>query len=141
MSRKLKLWAGGLLLLFAGAARAQLAIIGHPSLEQAGVSKAELRDIFLDRTSSFSDGTRAEPVSQPPRSQAREEFMAKVLGMDERALKSYWAKRMFTGRARPPKELSGNEEVRGWVASHPGALGYVDGDAVDSSVKVLLIIP
>jgi ABC-type phosphate transport system substrate-binding protein len=141
MTGKLNLWAGGLLLLCAGAAQAELAIVGHPSLNIAGVSKAEVRDIYLDRENEFSDGTRAEPVTQPARSPAREEFVKKVLGMDERSLKSFWAKRMFTGRARPPRELSGDEQVREWVASHPHALGYIDGDAVDSSVKVLLIIP
>lgn len=141
MTGKFTGWAGALLLLCAGAVRAELAIIGHPSLELAGVSKTEMRDIYLDRTDTFSDGTRAEPVSQSSGSAARKAFIGKVLEMDERALKSYWAKRMFTGRAKPPQSLADNDAVRAWVASHPNAVGYIDGKYVDSSVKVLLIIP
>lgn len=141
MTVKLKVWAGALLLLCAGAARAEIAIIGNPGLKVAGVSKAEMRDIYLDRTNTFSDGTRAEPVSQPAGSATRSEFIGKVLEMNERELKSYWAKRMFTGRAKPPRSVGDDEAVRAWVASHPNAVGYVDGKVVDSSVKVLLIIP
>lgn len=141
MTGKMRVWAGALLLLCTGAARAELAIIGHPSLKVAGVSKAEMRDIYLDRTNAFSDGTRAEPVSQAAGSDTRNEFLGKVLDMDERELKSYWAKRMFTGRAKPPRSVGDDDDVRAWVASHPSAVGYIDGKDVDSSVKVLLIIP
>lgn len=144
MNTKMKmLWAG--LLLIAGSAfsnaYAELAIIGHPSLKVVGVSVENLSDIYLGRAKTFPNGSPVDAVDQDTGTDSRQQFLDKVLKMDERALKSYWAKRIFTGKARPPEALAGDEAVKKWVAANPSGLGYVQGKFVDSSVKVLLIIP
>lgn len=137
------LWAG--LLLAAGSAfsvaHAELAIIAHPSQKVVGVSLEDVSDIYLGRTKSFPNGNPADAVDQDTDSASRQQFLDKALKMDERALKSYWAKRIFTGKARPPEALAGDDAVKKWVAANPNGIGYVQGKFVDSSVKVLLIIP
>lgn len=137
------LWAG--LLLAAGGAfsvaQAELAIIAHPSQKVVGVSLEDVSDIYLGRTKTFSNGNAAEAVDQDADSASRQQFLDKALKMDERALKSYWAKRIFTGKARPPESVGSDDAVKKWVASNPNGIGYVQGKFVDSSVKVLLIIP
>jgi len=64
-----------------------------------------------------------------------------VIKKDDSALKVYWSKLLFTGKAQPPDEIGDDAAVKKWVATNPDAIGYVDGKFVDSSVKVLLIIP
>lgn len=144
MRRTMKLRSLGLALvamLSVGAANAELAIIAHPDTKAAGISKDELANLYLDKAKSLPDGTSADPVDQPEGSAARAKFYEQVTGKSERQIKSYWSKRMFTGKGRPPQTLSGDDAVKAYVAKTPGAIGYIDGQSVDGSVKILLILP
>ncbi len=120
---------------------AELAVIVSPSNGLSRISVSELNDIYLGVADSFSNGEAAEPLDQPEQSLSRAHFIKAVLGMDERALKSYWSKLMFSGKGEPPEIVAGDAEVKRAVAANPRSIGYIDRSAVDNSVKVLLIIP
>lgn len=122
-------------------ARAELAIIAHPQNSLMGISKDEIRDIYRGLQKTFAGGGRVEAVDQAAGSAARDKFNNDVLQMNESRRKSYWSKLMFTGKGKPPRVLNGDEAIRDWVASHPEAVGYIDGGKLDSRVKVLLILP
>lgn len=142
MTTKLLRVLGLALILAAGAAQAeQLAVIAHPSTQTAGISNDALAQIYLDKSKSLPDGTPATPVDQPEGSAQRAKFYQDVTNKDERELKSYWSKRMFTGKGKPPQTLADDRAVKEYVARTPGAIGYVSGSAVDGSVKILLILP
>lgn len=136
-------WAGLLLAVSGmfGVAQAELAIIAHPSQKVVGVSLEDVGDIYLGRARSFPTGGPVEAVDQDSGTASHRQFLDKALKMDERALKSYWAKRIFAGKSKPPRSMGDDEAVKKWVAANPNGLGYVQGKFVDSSVKVLLIIP
>ncbi|BAV32852.1 phosphate ABC transporter substrate-binding protein [Sulfuricaulis limicola] len=139
-----QVWAALLLLvLWAGSvpAHAALAIIVHPSNNLSGISADEAADIYLAKAGVFSNGKRAIPVDQAASSPVRKKFYSAVIKKDDSTLKVYWSKLMFTGKANPPREFGDDAAVKSWVAGNPDAIGYVDGKFVDSSVKVLLIIP
>lgn len=132
-----------LVLLWAGPAPAYaaLAIIVHPGNNLSGITADQAADIYLARTGVFPNGKRASPVDQVSSSPARQKFYRSVIKKDESVLRVYWSKLLFTGKAQPPREIGDDADVKNWVASNPDAIGYVDGKFVDSSVKVLLIIP
>jgi ABC-type phosphate transport system substrate-binding protein len=142
MMSKIRTIAGGLALFafFSGAAQAGMAIIAHPSNPIAGISAEETAKIYLGKSASFDNGRAATPVDQTA-GPTRTKFNAQVLQKDDRELKAYWSKLLFTGKGRPPEEIGDDAAVKAWVAKTPSALGYVDGKVVDSSVKVLLIVP
>lgn len=120
---------------------AGIAVIAHPSVKMAGISKSELGKIYLGKSKSLPNGKAVQPIDQSESSAARKHFNKKVLRMSTRQIKSHWSKRMFTGKGKPPKVIVGDDAVKAWVADNPQALGYIDGGSVDASVKVLLIIP
>ncbi|HSW52558.1 MAG TPA: hypothetical protein VLG93_04955 [Sulfuricaulis sp.] len=132
-----------LLVLWAVAmpAHAALAIIVHPGNSLSGITADEAADIYLAKAGVFVNGKRAIPVDQAANSPMRKKFYGAVIKKDDSTLKVYWSKLMFTGKANPPRELVDDAAVKSWVANNPDAIGYVDGKFVDSSVKVLLIIP
>ena len=139
-----QIWAALLLLiLWAGSvpAHAALAIVVHPSNTLSGISADEAADIYLAKAGIFANGRRAIPVDQSTNSTARKKFYSAVIKKDDSKLKVYWSKLIFTGKANPPRELGDDADVKSWVAANPDAIGYVDGKFVDSSVKVLLILP
>jgi ABC-type phosphate transport system substrate-binding protein len=139
-----QIWAALLLLVLCAGfvpAHAALAIIVHPSNNLSGISADEAADIYLAKAGVFANGKRAIPVDQAASSPVRKKFYSAVIKKDDSTLKVYWSKLLFTGKANPPREIGDDAAVKSWVASNPDAIGYVDGKFVDSSVKVLLIIP
>jgi ABC-type phosphate transport system substrate-binding protein len=102
------------------------------------LSKNQVVDIFLGKASRFPDGEQALPIDQSEGSAARDEFYAKFAGKSAAQIKAHWAKIIFTGRGQPPEEVSNSIEVKKLVIRKPHAIGYIEKNMVDGSVKVLL---
>lgn len=103
----------------------------------ASVSKTQLAEIFLGKTSHFPDGTQAVPIDQVEGARARDEFYAKIAGKTAAQLKAYWSKIIFTGRGEPPMTVSDGNEMKKRLSENPAAIGYLDKSLVDDSVKVV----
>jgi ABC-type phosphate transport system substrate-binding protein len=108
-----------------------VAVIVNPK-HGGGLSAEQVSNIFLGKSSDLTG------VDLPDGSVARDAFYQKVTGKDAAQVKAYWAKLVFTGKAQPLKEMASDAEVKKFVASNPGAIGYIDKGAVDGSVKVVL---
>lgn len=102
------------------------------------MSKSEVADIFLGKVNPLAHGTRAVPIDQAEGSAARDAFYAKIAGKSPAQIKAYWSKIIFTGRGRPPAAVSSDIDMKKRVASNPLAIGYVEAESVDDSVRVLL---
>ncbi|HEX9627099.1 MAG TPA: hypothetical protein VGA00_09195 [Acidiferrobacterales bacterium] len=136
----LPLLASLVLATVSAVANAGLAIIAHPSNPTTGITADEAARVYLGKTRTLSSGTQVTAVDQGAGA-ARDKFYKSVVQMDDRAVKTHWSKLLFTGKARPPQELGGDEAVKEFVSRNPDAIGYVDGKVLDRSVKVLLIVP
>ena len=64
-----------------------------------------------------------------------ESFAQTVHGRSGSAVKSYWQKRLFSGRGVPPPEMGSNAEVVAYVERNPGAIGYVRAGQALRGVK------
>jgi hypothetical protein len=69
---------------------------------------------------------------------AKDQFSQQVLKKSPEQVEKYWARMIFTGKAKPPREVKPGD-VKAVVASTPGALSYVDKNQVDGSVKVISV--
>lgn len=97
-------------------------------------------DLFLGKASDFPGGGAATPIDQGEGSPARDAFYQKAAGKAPAQMKAYWARMLFTGRGEPPVESGDSAAVKRLVAANPGLVGYIDKDALDASVRVLLTI-
>ena len=102
------------------------------------LSKSQLTDIFLGRVSRFPDGARAVPIDQAEGSAVRDEFYAKVVGKTAAQVKAFWSKIIFTGRGQPPKAVPNSIEMKKRIAENPAAIGYIEEQLVDETVRVVL---
>jgi len=127
-----------ILLFFAQASLAEVVVIAGKSFPLAELTVDKARDIFLGKIDALSGGIRLRPQDLPRKNHMRDEFYTKVVGKNEKQLRAYWRKAVFSERATPPTELENEAAVKEWVSSKSGAIGYVDRSAVDGSVKVLL---
>lgn len=143
MKRSKKRTAAGFMvsLLFAASAQAEIAIVVNTSVGLSQITSDVASDIFLGKLDALPDGTRMVPIDQEDGQAARSEFYSKVVKKDAAQLNAYWSRLIFTGKGEPPKKVADNAEVIALVKSNPNIIGYVDGSAVNSSVKVLLRLP
>ena len=101
------------------------------------LSKNQIVDIFLGNTSLLPNGEKAIPIDQAEGSAARDEFYAKFTGKSAAQMKAHWSKIIFTGRGQPPKEAAFSSDAKKRIVDNPNAIGYLESNMVDSSVRVL----
>lgn len=114
-----------------------VAIVSSESLVSS-LSKHEIADIYLGRTSRFPNGSKVEPIDLPEGSNVRDEFYQRFLDKTPAQIKAHWSRLIFTGRGRPPKQATSCGDVKQILADNPNAIGYVDASCVDDSVAVLV---
>jgi hypothetical protein len=114
-------------------------VVAHPKVAVKAADSDLLTDLFLKRTTRWSDGEHVRPVDLKPTSSVRKRFSESVLKRSVSAVRSYWQQRIFSGRALPPPELESEQAVIRYVSKHPGGIGYVGRDAETTGVKVLTV--
>jgi ABC-type phosphate transport system substrate-binding protein len=117
-----------------------LAIIVDRNNPASNISMAELREIFLGDRHWWAHDRRITPIAMEPGTAERQTVLKKVYKMDERDLGHYFFFEIYRGApVTPPTALQNAALVRKFVASNPGAIGYLRASDVDGSVKVLRI--
>lgn len=137
----------GLALLYAAitgaAARApdvRVEVVVNVANPTTSLKRAQLSEIFLRRSSTWSTGGEILPVNQIDRSTAYVAFARDVLQQSESALRRYWQERIFSGNESPPPERVTDGEVLVYVRSNVGAIGYVrTGADLGAGVKTISI--
>jgi ABC-type phosphate transport system substrate-binding protein len=123
----------------AGAQTPTFRVVAHPGVVGNAVSRAALSDIFLGRLVRWGDGQTITPVDQSMTSAVRAQFSEKGLGQNTMAINHHWMRQIQSGR-RPPIVKNTDADVIAYVASHPGAIGYVGAETlIPDTVKVLEI--
>jgi ABC-type phosphate transport system substrate-binding protein len=114
-------------------------VIVHPQVKGSQIPRAALNSIFLKHAPRWGDGQAVQPIDQSVQSLVRQRFSNDVLGQGVVAVQVYWQRRMSSGVVPPPVKTS-DEEVVSFVASTPGAIGYVSAATpLPGSVKAIEI--
>jgi ABC-type phosphate transport system substrate-binding protein len=120
-------------LMLVGVAQADVVVIGN--LSAPTMSKEEVAQFFLGKSQAMKpmDRSSSEPI--------KAQFYQKLSGQDLSQVQATWSRLVFTGKASPPKQLSDAAAVKKAVAADPKAIGYIEKSEVDSTVKVILVLP
>jgi hypothetical protein len=105
------------------------------------LSRDQVAAYFLKRRARWPHGAGVDPVDLPPDSPARSAFSRDVLRRSPSDVSSYWVQEIFAGRSEPPEVKTSDAAVVSYVASTPGAIGYVSALPPGTSVRVLMITP
>lgn len=127
--------------LAAANASAELVVVVSSRSQVAAINADQVAAIFLGHASRFPDGTQAVAVDQQLGASQRDSFYRELTGKTPALLKAHWSKMVFTGRGQPPREASGDAGVRRLVAENPAMIGYIGRDALDASVRAVLVLP
>jgi ABC-type phosphate transport system substrate-binding protein len=123
--------------LAVGAAFADVVAVVSAKSDVTNLTKEQLTDIFFGKVNTFPNGARAVPIDQREGSVARNEFYAKFAGKSAAQVKAYWAKIIFTGRGQPPDEVADGLVMKKRISENLSAIGYIEENMVDDSVKVV----
>ena len=121
-----------------GAAAKDLAVVVHPG-RSVTLSTAEVGRIYLRKRRFWTDGELIVPVNRDSGSEERQVFVRAVFGEDAPQLVFYWNQQYFKG-VLPPATLASDEAVKRFVAGEPLAIGYIDADEIDATVRMVLLL-
>ena len=125
------------LLTVTSVAQAGVVVVMSSKSDVSSLSKAQVAQIFMAKTDALPNGRVAKPVDQAEGSAVRNEFYDKVADKSAAQMKAYWSQLTFTGKAQPPRKVSGDAAVKAALGENPAAIGYISDGAVDGSVKVV----
>ena len=101
------------------------------------ISSSDIKKLFLARKGAFDNGDPAKLATLEKNNEIRKDFNSTILNKSESQYSGYWAKMRFTGRATPPIEFSNSLEVKQFVAENKNAIGVMDAEDVDQTVRVV----
>ncbi|HCV42197.1 MAG TPA: hypothetical protein DGH68_01845 [Bacteroidetes bacterium] len=113
--------------------QAQVSIIVAKSSTQK-VSKEEAKDIFAGATAAWGNGAKIQVIDQSD-TEAGKKFYDEFVGKSANQVRLQWTKLVLSGQAQAPKKCGDDEAVRKAVAEDPNAIGYIQSNAMDGSVK------
>jgi ABC-type phosphate transport system substrate-binding protein len=109
-------------------AAAAFRVIVHPQVKGSQIPRAVLSAIFLKQALKWGDGRPVVPVDQSVQSAVRRQFSNDVLQQGIVEVQVYWQRKITAGLLPPPVKTS-DKDVVAFVASTPGAIGYVSSSA------------
>jgi ABC-type phosphate transport system substrate-binding protein len=142
MRHSIQIASGLALLVFLGSAQRLMAdevtVVSARSTVTT-LSKSQVADIFLGKTTRFPDGSPALPIDQAEGTPARDEFYTRMTGKSAAQMKAYWSKIIFTGRGQPPKAVASGSDTKKLVVANPNAIGYLEPKLVDDTLRVVSV--
>lgn len=136
-----KCFAAGLLALACVGVQAEFVVVVGAKSPVAALTAEQAAQLFLGKVSTFPGGEQATPIDLPDGAAIRNEFYEKLTNKTQKQVLAYRANMVFSGKGKPPKEVASSQDVKKAVAESPGAVGYIEKSAADSSVKVVFTQP
>ncbi|MEE8367352.1 MAG: substrate-binding domain-containing protein [Thermoanaerobaculia bacterium] len=122
------------------AAQSSYQVVVNSANPESAIPKADVAKLFLKKTTTWSNGLKVAAVDQTSSRSVREAFTEGVHGKSVAAIKAYWQKMIFSGRATPPPELANDTDVMTYVRNNSGGIGYVSASAtLGSGLKTLSV--
>ncbi len=115
-----------------------IAIIVHASNKQS-IQLDDIVRIFLGKQPRSTDGSgEIVPIQLPDDDPLYRAFAERILKKSTSQLNAYWAKRIFTGKGKPPENAESRKDAKSKISQNPNFLGYIDAESVDSSVHTII---
>jgi ABC-type phosphate transport system substrate-binding protein len=117
-----------------------LAIVAHPGTPVSQLSFTELRQVLKGERQYWTPDLPVVLFVRAPTSAERSAVLDVIYQMSEPQFKQYWIAKQFRAEsATSPKNMRSNDLTQQFVASTPGAIGFMAANDVKPGVKVLRI--
>jgi len=117
-----------------------LAVIVHPANPVENLTVSELRRIFMLDTQTWPHGRKITVVLREKGQAERADGIRIICGLTEREYDRQVLFRTFQGSVNiGPRSIQSSATMLRFVQNAPGAVGYVNADEFDGTVKLLRI--
>ena len=117
-----------------------LAVIVHPANPVENLTVGELRRIFMLDTQTWPHGRKITVVLREKGQAERADGIRIICGLTEREYDRQVLFRTFQGSVNiGPRSIQSSATMLRFVQNAPGAVGYVNADEFDGTVKLLRI--
>lgn len=118
-----------------------ISIVASTETAQAlgSLTAEDIRLVFLGKRTDIR-GIKVHPIMLDL-AEPKELFLSTYLKKSSSQYMNYWKVMVFTGKGRSPKSFDTESEVLEYVASHPGAIGFVTFMPESKEVSVITIAP
>jgi ABC-type phosphate transport system substrate-binding protein len=127
----------GFALVCTNAVSSEFVVVVNKGNNIEALSKREVIDIYMGRYLTFPDGESAQPLDLPAQSQLKNDFYLKLVNQDERKINAYWARLLFSGRAKPPETVKSVDEVLQKLQTSEFSIAYIPASELTDNVKVV----
>ena len=117
-------------------ASGDLIFIANKSVPEDSVSTKDLKNIFIGKKKKWQDNSTITIAINNTES-IHMELLHKYVRRSPAQFRNIWKRMVFTGEGKFPKSFSSSEKVIEFVASKTGAIGYIDADQVNDTVKII----
>jgi hypothetical protein len=111
------------MLILPALANASLLVVANVD-KPISLSKSEVKAIFMGGATSYD----LNAIALTAENKTRAIFNARIIGMTESRIQSYWAQMRFSGRQKPPREFDNEEQLINYLVEHKGTVSYVSSD-------------
>jgi ABC-type phosphate transport system substrate-binding protein len=126
----------GFLSCCSSASAQDVVLVANKNVQISAISISDLRAIFTGVKTRFSDGSHAVPVILKG-GPAHEVFVKNYCREDPNEFRDQWRKAIFTGQGSMPRAFDSESALLQYVATTPGAIGYVSRISSQDDVKSL----
>ena len=137
MKTRLMLSLVGWMVLGLGTVEAQIVVVNR-SVKAEVITKSDLRDIFLGASTNYKDGSHAVPVTLKAGA-THEQFLKEYVGKNDASFRAAWRALLFSGQGTIPKAFDSEAGLIEYIASVPGAIGYVGSAPNHEKVRTVSV--
>ena len=116
---------------------ASIVLVVNKQNNISALTKKEVIDIYMGRFKTFPNGQAAIPIDFPQGSSEKRQFYKRLVGKDERKIKAYWSRLLFSGRAKPPAEVEPEKNLIALVSKEVDVLAYMRSSSVTPEMKIV----
>lgn len=119
--------------------QAELAVVASDRSALSSLSRDEVKQLFTGQVRKIR-GQQVEPLDLPESDPIRAQFYQRLLNKSADQMRSHWVRLVFTGRGQPPRSVDSSREQIMIIANSSQYIGYLPVEAVDGSLKILLLL-
>lgn len=114
-----------------------IVLVAHPDIELSALPRDALRAMFAMRQRTWPGGQAMQVFVLPNRDPVHARFAKEMLAVYPHQLQLAWDRMVFSGMGQAPHRVRDQVDMRERVAHTPGALGYLEREYLDESVRVI----
>jgi len=112
-----------------------IAVVVSNNFDFSELSKSQIKRLFLSKTNRVNN-TRVRVIELHANSY-KDRFYKEISGKSKSQLRSYWTTLIYTGKAKPPKQINNMNELLQELHETRNVITYIPIDEITDDMKVL----